>query len=172
MALAKKLQFYKTVAWGAKNAENIFVKNGCASFWGDFSKNRKNQNLGARPKFKSPFREKRRASVALGQSIIAKKYFVFSRGIGKTNFPRNLIPPSGGESISGKNLKMALAQKIYVENTWPGWPKTFKTFLWKMLWVVLGWFFQKSQISKNGGQSKIPKTHFGKKGGPPLALGQ
>ena len=55
--------------------------------------------------FKNPLGEFRRASMALGQSIMAKKFFEVLRAIAKTNFPEILFPPPGGESISGKIRK-------------------------------------------------------------------
>ena len=92
----------------AKNAENIFVKNVVRRFGGIFQKTPKIKIWGPVQNLKTRFGKKWWASMALGQSIIAKKKFGDFRGIAKTNFPEIPFPPPGGNQFPAKSEKWPL----------------------------------------------------------------
>ena len=75
MALAKKLNVEKTLAWGAKNPQNIFVKNVVGRFGVNFSKNPKFPKMGVSPKFPNAFREKKVGLLGPGPENYCQKIF-------------------------------------------------------------------------------------------------
>ena len=90
---------------GLKIITKIFPKNLCASILGDFLKIPKITKNGGFGDFQIPGGKKWWASLALGQSIIAKKFFGNFWAIAKANFPEIPFPPPGGNKFPGGSKK-------------------------------------------------------------------